>query len=573
MARAGSVYPQVELTAGMLMDRRVAVASPRATVSQALRSLRRAEILITGRSAAARRRDVALAARWGLGRLRVARVAWIALPTVPASASEVAVRRLLERGVPIVLVTDGRRVVGAVDAASQQAPSPTLSVSPRLDRLGDHGAEARLWLLRLAGKVGEATGSPVYAVGGCVRDLLLGRDSLDVDLVVEGDAIALARRLADEVRGTVVVHPAFATASIEGGVTRDGTGLGRVDIASARREHYERAGALPEVTPATLAEDLRRRDFSVNAMAVALSPSEFGRLLDPLGGHADLRARRLRVLHPLSFVEDPTRVFRAARYAARLRLRLDQGGRVARELAMEAGPYAALSGQRLRAELDLLASEPTGWAALEALAREEAFRLWDRGYRGSRLAGRRLQAARRFMAWTRTARLAVDPGEVALVALLLDQRGPVAARSIQRLAITGAPGAELRFGLTAGRSLARRLDGRSLRRASAVVAALRRRPRPALIAAWLLGGRRARGWIAWFVRYGHAVRPDLSGARVVALGVPRGPLVGECLAALRDRRLDGTIGARGEEERFVKAWLRARMRAGRLVIARKGDSG
>jgi tRNA nucleotidyltransferase (CCA-adding enzyme) len=221
-------------------------------------------------------------------------------------------------------------------------------------------------------KTAESLGMAVHLVGGAVRDLLLGRASPDLDLVVEGDGIAFAARLAEEVGGRLVSHPAFGTASIEGARALEVTALGRIDVASARRERYEAPGQLPRVEPASIAEDLRRRDFSVNAMAVALAPARFGRLSDPFGGQGDLRRRWLRPLHPLSFVEDPTRIFRAARYGARLGFRLPGAGRQALATALRASAlsrgFPALSGARLAAELRLIAGEETGWLALERLA-------------------------------------------------------------------------------------------------------------------------------------------------------------------------------------------------------------
>src|SRR5262249_35749575 len=159
-----------------------------------------------------------------------------------------------------------------------------------------------------------------------------------------------------------VVHRAFGTASIEGAAIR-------VDVATARRERYEARGSLPVVTAATLDQDLRRRDFTVNAMAIAVWPSAFGQLHDPHGGQADLGRGRLGPLSPLSFVEDPTRIFRAARYAARLGFTLDDRGTRARRLALSLGDYPALSGQRLRGEIELLAAEVSGWRSLELLVR------------------------------------------------------------------------------------------------------------------------------------------------------------------------------------------------------------
>src|SRR6266540_1038722 len=361
MAKPGIAYPQVEPSAAALMDRRVVTCPAGRRVAAALDAARQAgaEVLLVGNRRAVRRRDLERVCRWGLTGLRAAEVGWDGLPVVPATAPELRARRLLMDGAPMILVRDGRRVVGVIDAEAVEVARPALSLMHHLDRLGDslasaggapaprrpaartatesRSGEARLWLLRVAGKVGEGLGTPVFAVGGFVRDLLLGRAAPDVDLLVEGDGVAFARRVHEEIGGSLVIHEEFATASIEGAASPAGPPLGRIDIASARREQYDAPGALPVVRVATVDEDLRRRDFSVNALAVALQPSAFGRLLDPLGGWPDLRRRRLRPLHPLSFVEDPTRIFRAARYASRLRFRLDAGGVRALRLALKVG--------------------------------------------------------------------------------------------------------------------------------------------------------------------------------------------------------------------------------------------
>ncbi|MGH9458866.1 MAG: hypothetical protein ACRD2J_14630, partial [Thermoanaerobaculia bacterium] len=153
----------------------------------------------------------------------------------------------------------------------------------------------------------------VWLVGGPVRDLLLGRAVGDLDLTVEGDATRVAARLAERLGGTVREHAPFATATVS---FPDAT----VDVATARSEHYPLPGALPLVSPETLREDLLRRDFSINAMAVDLAT---GALEDPAGGAADLEARRVRVLHDRSFLDDPTRIYRALRLAVRLGFSLE----------------------------------------------------------------------------------------------------------------------------------------------------------------------------------------------------------------------------------------------------------
>ncbi|HXF50564.1 MAG TPA: hypothetical protein VNM43_02645, partial [Dehalococcoidia bacterium] len=153
-------------------------------------------------------------------------------------------------------------------------------------------------------------GYPLFAVGGAIRDLLLGRSVTDLDLVVEGPAMEVAAAVASACRARLVAHPRFGTASLQ-------TAAGRVDLVTARSERYPHPGALPVVEPAGIEDDLARRDFTIHAMAVRLwpEPDEF---LDPFGGRADLEARLIRVLHDASFRDDATRALRAFRYAARL---------------------------------------------------------------------------------------------------------------------------------------------------------------------------------------------------------------------------------------------------------------
>jgi len=185
-------------------------------------------------------------------------------------------------------------------------------------------------------------GEQAYLVGGSVRDLLLGRPHVDLDVAVEGEAIALARQLAEMRKGRVVAHQAFGTASVE-------LASSRIDLAQTRAETYSRPGALPAVRPASIEEDLRRRDFTVNATALRLTPPGAGELLDPHGGRRDLRRRLIRVLHDESFRDDATRMLRAVRYEARLRFRLEE--ETERLLRRDVAYLDAISGARLRAEL------------------------------------------------------------------------------------------------------------------------------------------------------------------------------------------------------------------------------
>lgn len=189
-----------------------------------------------------------------------------------------------------------------------------------------------------------------YLVGGYVRDLTLGRESVDIDVVVEGDGINAARKLNAVLKGKIVSHPDFGTASID----IDGY---RVDIASARTEKYPSPAHLPHVYPSTIVEDLNRRDFTINAIAMSVSRTNFGEIFDPFNGMSDIKRKLVRVLHRGSFIDDPTRIFRALRYKNRFQFRLeDDTERLMRE-AVKAGMIMKLNGQRILNELTLVFAE------------------------------------------------------------------------------------------------------------------------------------------------------------------------------------------------------------------------
>lgn len=198
------------------------------------------------------------------------------------------------------------------------------------------------------GKIASQMGMTAYAVGGFVRDLLLGTPTLDIDIVVEGDGIALAKKIAEMWRLKLTIHERFLTATLrrelERGVMQSRRALqrfpidsenthvpepvlpftiSRIDIATARKERYPQPAALPEVEPATISDDLLRRDFTINAMAICLAPGRFGELVDPNGGSGDLRKGIVRVLHERSFIDDPTRIFRAVRYEQRFGFKIE----------------------------------------------------------------------------------------------------------------------------------------------------------------------------------------------------------------------------------------------------------
>jgi tRNA nucleotidyltransferase (CCA-adding enzyme) len=362
----------------------------------------------------------------------------------------------------------------------------------------------------------ERSGVRVALVGGIVRDLLRGeRTGRDVDLVVEGDATELARRAAPS--GRVTVHPRFGTATVEG------DGGFRMDLASARRESYPRPGALPEVDRATLEDDLARRDFSVNA--IAWEPAA-GRLHDPFGGATDLAAGRLRILHPRSFVDDPTRIFRAVRYANRLGLAIDPKTRRLLRSALATGALETVSADRLRHELAKIVSEP-GWP--------DAIRLAEKwGLLAALEPG-----------WTISPRV-----RRALVrAADLADRVPPAAPRRAWLAGLLVAASELRG--AARRRLAGRLalSGNELRAFERDPEASEARTREEAIARAALARTPAERRILER-RLTAPVRLSIRGADLVGEGVPAGPAVGRALGEARRALEEGRIEP-GEQLAFA----------------------
>lgn len=217
-------------------------------------------------------------------------------------------------------------------------------------------------LLRQIGEVAQSQGMKAYLVGGPVRDLLLDSSHIDLDITVEGNGIRLAQKFAKLYpRVKVVAYPAFKTATV---FLLHGQ---QVDFATARRETYKRPGAFPQVVPSCLHDDLFRRDFTINAMAVSICPPTWGKVIDPFGGGRDLRAKKIRVLHKNSFIDDPTRILRAARLAARLHFTFEPATLKLIKEAIEGKALETISKGRYKKEMDKIKKEQASAAAMAYL--------------------------------------------------------------------------------------------------------------------------------------------------------------------------------------------------------------
>lgn len=330
-------------------------------------------------------RDVEKARRHGLEHAPVKGVMKSKVVTVAPEAPLDEVQELMiEKDIGRVPVVDGGDMVGIITRSDLlgllyggPAPRWHRTLFSRHEPHQDQGAQAALdaverapaamrALLRTVGQAAEAGGVSAYAVGGFVRDLLLGRPNLDFDIVVEGDGIAFAHELARALNGRVKEVPRFGTAHVYLQGSEPDLPA-RIDVATARREFYEQAAALPVVEHADLREDLYRRDFSINAMAVRLGPRGPLGLIDFFGGLADLAEGQIRILHTLSFVEDPTRIIRAVRFAHRYGFRLEPETEECARSAVREGFLERVSRERLRNELVLLLQEPASGGALRML--------------------------------------------------------------------------------------------------------------------------------------------------------------------------------------------------------------
>ena len=235
-------------------------------------------------------------------------------------------------------------------------------------------------ILDLLHEIGEVGGEGTYLVGGFVRDLLLERPSLDIDIVVEGDAIRVANAMCDRWKGTLEGHPQFGTAT----VTPENVNLPKVDFVTARRETYQDSGTLPIVEQGTITDDLHRRDFSINALAMCLDTNAFGTIVDKTNGMEDLEAGIIRVLHKQSFTDDPTRIFRAARYAARYGFRIAETDIVLIQKALPV--LAQLSGERIRNEIDRLLLEVNAPEIVKYLTQLDVWKTISEGWNISAFA-------------------------------------------------------------------------------------------------------------------------------------------------------------------------------------------
>ena len=434
--------------------------------------------------------------------------------------------------------------------ASTVAAVKRRSRSPNLIGTLKHRLPAPITrLLHEAGELADRMDLSAYVVGGFVRDLLLDLRNLDLDIVIEGDGIAFARALGRDRKARVKTHERFGTAVV---IFPDGF---KLDVAMARTESYEYPTALPTVEPSSIKQDLYRRDFTINTMAVRLNARNFGELIDFYGGRRDLKEKTLRVLHNLSFLDDPTRIFRAIRFEQRFGFHLSKETLALIKSAVKTDLLHRVSGHRLLAELIALLCEEEPRKIIIRMAELDMLRFIHPKLASSTRLQSLLRRVEDALEWYMLMDLNpnMDSWVVYMMALMHGMTDQEVADALARLSVPARDAKKIKVGQSTVPRLVRRLARRSAPRPSETYHLLAGLCDEALLL--LLATTKSdsvkRQLSAYLTTYQH-IKPSLDGGDLRAIGLKPGPIYRKILAHLLDARLNGEVHSESEERTLVK---------------------
>lgn len=403
--------------------------------------------------------------------------------------------------------------------------------------------------LSLVGEVADEAGFPVYLVGGIVRDLFLRAPNLDVDVVVEGDGITFAGMLLKRTGGRMKTHLKFGTAVV---MLPDGL---KIDIATARLEYYESPAALPTIELSSIKKDLYRRDFTINTLAVRLNRNRYGELIDFFSGLRDIKERTIRVLHSLSFVEDPTRVLRAIRFEQRFDFRLSKHTQSLIKSAVNMKLFDRLSGERIYGELVLLFSEADPAKVLRRMTDLDLLKCIHPALKGSAETERLFEGIGEALTWFRLLYLDI-PAEkwfVYFLGLFDRLKNTTVDEVLERLSVPLRIRERIRAGRAGYRETLSVFYKEPKLRPSRVYDLLA----PLQIEEILLMMAKAKQetakkYISLYLTHLREVKVILTGHDLKKLGIPPGPQYRTLLAELLDAKLDGAVRNRDEEIEYIK---------------------
>jgi tRNA nucleotidyltransferase (CCA-adding enzyme) len=403
-------------------------------------------------------------------------------------------------------------------------------------------------ILKLSGEVAEDIGFNAYLVGGSVRDLLRGEENLDIDIVIEGDGIAFAHSLGERLHAKVRPHQKFGTAQIF-------TDTVKLDIATARTEYYESPAALPKVETSSIKKDLYRRDFTINTLAVKLNPKDFGILIDFFGGQRDLREKTIRVLHNLSFVEDPTRAFRAIRFSERFGFKISKHTENLIKSAIEMNLFNMLSGPRLYEELLLAFNETEPLKTLKRLSSSGLLKIIHPNLVFTEELEATLKSMQETISWFTLLFFEEKPdkGILYLMALLSALKDEDLRVTVERLSPPPRFSEMILKGMTHIKSIVKRLPIDDPVEMHMLLRNLRLEA--VLFFMALSKDRKKQRMISHYLTELRNIKTILTGDDLIKMGIPPGPVYTRILDRLLEEKLGGRLKTRDDEEQFVQSLI------------------
>ncbi|MBS1112021.1 MAG: polyA polymerase family protein [Nitrospirae bacterium] len=400
-------------------------------------------------------------------------------------------------------------------------------------------------LLKLTGETAEGLGFSAYLVGGSVRDMLRGEANLDIDIVIEGDGIAFAQSLGSKLKAKVRSHNRFGTAVVV-------TEFLKFDIATARTEYYESPAALPHVEMSSIKKDLYRRDFTINTLAIKLNPGKFGQLLDFFGGQRDIKEKAIKILHNLSFIEDPTRAFRAIRFSERFGFKISGHTENLIKTAARINLFDKLSGIRLYDELVLLFLETEPLNAIKRLLKLDLLKIIHPQLKVTKSLEETFISIQETFAWFKLLFIEeeLNKSHLFLMALFDELKAEERGKALERLLMPPNVRKEIMAAIEESRNALIKLRGASPKN---IYFALR----PLNLKTILFTMAKAKEKeqkkaVSLYLTSLRMTKPELTGKDLKTMGYTPGPSFTKILTAILEARLEGKIKTRAGETKFVK---------------------
>ena len=400
-------------------------------------------------------------------------------------------------------------------------------------------------LLRLCGECARDLGSSAYLVGGSVRDIVRGEPNYDIDIVIEGDGIQFANAIGKILNAKVKVHRRFGTAVVI-------TDILKFDVATARTEYYDFPAALPHVEMSSIKKDLYRRDFTINTMAIMLNPGHFGKLIDYFGAQRDIKEKTIRILHNLSFIEDPTRAFRAIRFSERFGFKISKHTVSLIKTAVRINLFDKLSGARMYDELNLLFTETEPVNAFRRLARFDLLKFIHHGLVLTKTLERTFEAIQETFAWFKLLFFdeELNKSHLFLMALLDELSPEERNEALQRLVVPPNARREIVDGIYQCNKVLTDLHGASEKEIYYLLSPL---SIPAILFTMAkTTNDEQKKAISLYLTTLREIKPELTGKDLTEMGYAPGPLFKEIFKALLDARLDRLVKSREDEIQYLK---------------------